>query len=84
MNKQQVIKAMAVAGIVGRVAGKGEDWEVVFDGVGALLATEAFVEKVAKVAAVKCGSAGWTVRPMKQAGLLFGTLDSAQQGSLFG
>lgn len=70
---------MAAANIQGRVSGAGEGWEVE---VADEATKELFQAKVCDVGGYKCGWGGWVLRPMKQGGLRFGTLDSAEQASL--
>lgn len=80
MTKTQIIKAMANATILGKVSGHGDDWDVeVLDEES----KDRFVAQIASVRATRTGAGTWVLRPMKQGGLPFGTLDSAEQGSLF-
>jgi hypothetical protein len=80
MTKQAIIRAMASAGIVGIVSGHGEAWEVT---VPSDEVRDAFRTKVAAVGARASAFGGWTLRPMSQAGLAFGTLDSGEQREIF-
>lgn len=62
-TKQQIMKAMEVAGITGEVSGTRKDWEVELADEKTM---RAFCRKVAKLGGYRTGYGAWILRPNYQ------------------